>query len=134
MNQMLNPDAVAPPFGNYCHAVEIPTNNRRLYVSGQVGVMPDGTIAQGIEAQTDQVFRNIISIVEAAGMTVSDIVKFNSYLTRQKDIAVYREVRNRIIGDHRAASTLVVVSALASPDWLIEIEAVAAKAVHQDVT
>lgn len=127
MNQILNPSTVAPPFGNYCHAVEIPAQSRRLYVSGQVGVMPDGKLAQGIEAQAEWAFKNIKAILDAAGLGVSDIVKYNGYLTRPEDVSVYRAVRDRIMGEHRAASTLVVASALAAPEWLIEVEVVAAR-------
>ena len=128
MLKAYNPATMAAPFGAYSHAVEVPPSARWLYVSGQVGVMPDGAMAEGIEGQVDWTFRNLIAALEAAGMDTGDIVRLNQYLTRQADVGPLRTVRARHMGDARPASTLVVVAALASPDWMVEVEAVAAKA------
>jgi len=123
-----NPESVAPPFGTYSHGIEVPPNARWLYVSGQVGVQPDGSMADGIEAQVEQAYRNLLGVLQAAGMGAEDIVRLNQFLVRSGDVAALREGRGRVLGDVRPASTLVVIPALASPDWLVEIEAVAAKA------
>jgi enamine deaminase RidA (YjgF/YER057c/UK114 family) len=61
-------------------------------------------------------------------MGVADIVRINAYVIGAEGIAAFREVRNRMVGDLKPASTLVVVAALASPAWKVEIECVAAKA------
>lgn len=127
MHTSHNPDAVAAPFGAYSHAIEVPAGARWLTVSGQVGVMPDGTVADGIEAQCEWAFRNLTAALAAADMAPDDLVRLNQYLVRAGDAPVFREVRTRILGPVRPASTLVVVKALASPDWLVEVEAVAAK-------
>lgn len=128
MPRTYNPDTVAPPFSAYSHAVEVPQGARLLYVSGQLGVAPDGTVPDDFAGQAEQAFRNVLSVLEAAGMAAGDLVRVNTYLTDSKDIAAYREIRDRHLAGHRAASTMLVISALAQPHFRIEVEAVAAKA------
>jgi enamine deaminase RidA (YjgF/YER057c/UK114 family) len=128
MNRIRNPKTVAPPGGRYSHAVEVPPNARWLYVSGQVGTAPDGSVPAAIGAQVENCWRNILAILADAEMGIGDIVKIGVFLTRDEDIAAYREARDRIIGDARPASTLLVISRLARPDFLVEVEAIAAKA------
>ena len=62
------PASVAAPFGPYSHAVEVPEGSRLLYISGEVGVLPDGTLPETIEAQAEACWRNIIAILAEAGM------------------------------------------------------------------
>jgi 2-iminobutanoate/2-iminopropanoate deaminase len=128
MNRIHNPKSIAAPGGRYSHAVEVPPNARWLYVSGQVGTAPDGTVPTGFPEQVANCWRNILAILDDAGMAIGDIVKVTVFLTRDSDVAAYREARDRIIGDVRPASTLVVISRLVTPAFLVEIEAVAAKA------
>ena len=97
MNIRHTPNTVAKPFGPYSHAVEVPEGSRLLYISGEVGVLPDGTVPQRIEAQAEACWRNIIAILADAGMGVG-----------------------------RPGSASIIVKALVMPEWLIEIEAVAA--------
>ena len=123
-----NPGAIAAAFSSYSLAVEAPAQARWLYVSGQVGVEPDGGLAQGAEAQMETAFRNILAILGSAGMGPHDLVKVNAYLTRAEDTGLYREVRGRMLAGAEPASTLIVITALAHPDWLVEVEAVAASA------
>src|SRR5262245_4682259 len=123
-----NPQTVHPPAGKYTHGVEL-APQRLLYVSGQVGAKPDGSTAQGDAAQCEQAWANVKAVLAAGGMGPSDIVKLNAYITRTDLIPVYRAARDKALGDIQPpASTLVVVSALASPTWVVEIECVAAKA------
>ncbi len=121
-----NPGAIAAAFSSYSLAVEAPAQARWLYVSGQVGVAPDGGFANGPEAQMEAAWRNVLAILDSAGMGPGDLVKVNAYLTRAEDTGLYREVRNRMLAGAEPASTLIVITALAHPDWLVEIEAVAA--------
>jgi 2-iminobutanoate/2-iminopropanoate deaminase len=67
-------------------------------------------------------------MLERAGMTVADIVKVTQYLTRAEDIAAYGKVRTRFLGDVRPAAMLLVIPQLVRPDFLVEVEIVAAKA------
>src|SRR5439155_18201734 len=87
MNIRHTPDTVAKPFGLYSHAVEVPEGSRLLYISGEVGVLPDGTVPEGIEAQAEACWRNIIAILAVAGMGVGDQVKITTYLVRPEDVA-----------------------------------------------
>ena len=129
MNRANNPSTVAPPIGAYSHSVEIPPGSRILYISGQVGIGPDGLLKEGVEAQTEQVCRNIIAILEANGMGLKDLVKVNSYIINPSDLAGFRAARTRVFGDAKPASTLAVIQALAGPQYLVEIEAIAAQSV-----
>jgi enamine deaminase RidA (YjgF/YER057c/UK114 family) len=121
-----NPGTIAPAFSRYSLGVEAPAEARWLFVSGQVGVDPDGSFAAGPEAQMEAAWRNVLAILESAGMGAHDLVKVTAYLTRADDIGLYREVRDRMLAGAEPASTMVVITALAHPDWLVEIEAVAA--------
>jgi enamine deaminase RidA (YjgF/YER057c/UK114 family) len=127
MNRKYNPSTIAPPAGRYTHGIEVPPGARWLYVSGQVGRAPDGSTPNTIGEQTENCFRNIAAILAEAGMSFADVVKFTVLLTRDSDIAGFREARDRVIGEARPASTLLVVSRLAQPESLVEIEAIAAK-------
>jgi enamine deaminase RidA (YjgF/YER057c/UK114 family) len=121
-----NPKTVAPPFSRYSHGVEAPDNARWLYISGQVGVTPEGKVAEGAEAQIEQAWRNVLSVLKAAGMGPRDLVKVTTFLTDRADLAKGRAVRDRMLEGAEPASTLIFVAGLASPDWRVEIEAIAA--------
>jgi len=127
MLQRHKPQTVAPPFSRYSHGVEAPAGARWLYVSGQVGVGPDGKLVDGAEAQIEQAWRNVLSVLEAAGMGPRDLVKVTTFLIERAHLPIARAVRDRMLGDAEPASTLLFVSGLASPDWLVEIEAIAAR-------
>jgi 2-iminobutanoate/2-iminopropanoate deaminase len=122
-----NPPAVhtAP---TYSHGIEVPPNACWLYISGQVGTGRDGKPLDGIEAQTKQVFENLKAILASAGMSLTDTVKVTSYLINEDLIDGFRKVRAEQMGAHRPASTLVIARRLAQPGWLVEVEAIAAKA------
>ncbi|HEV8027439.1 MAG TPA: RidA family protein [Stellaceae bacterium] len=118
-----NSNTVAAPGGPYRHGIETPPNARWLHIAGQIGVAPED-----FDGQADQCWRNIKAILAAAGMGVENLVKVTHFLTRAEDIAAYGRVRSRHLGEARPASTLLVISALARPGLLVEVEAIAAKA------
>jgi 2-iminobutanoate/2-iminopropanoate deaminase len=128
MNRIHEPAGVAPPVGAYSHAIEVAAGARTLYISGQVGIRPDGRTASGFEAQAEAAWNNLLRILDAADMEAADLVKVTTFLVDPGDIPTLRAVRQRLVGNHRPASTLVVVSRLASPEYLVEIEATAARA------
>ena len=103
-----------------------------IYLAGQVSSDASGKlVGEGnFEAQAEQVFSNVKIAVEAAGGTMADIVKMNIYLVAevsQDEVPKMRAIRDRYVNTKKPpASTLVVVSRLARPGWLIEIEAIAA--------
>ncbi len=126
MLKIHNPASIAAPISRFHHGVEVPSPATLLYISGQVGVRPDGRLAEGPRPQIEQAWRNVLAIVDSAGMVPSDLVKVTAYLTRMSDVDVYRDVRNQLLPDITTASTLLIVAGLAYPSWLVEIEAVAA--------
>lgn len=130
MNKFLNPETIAAPIvPSYTHTVEVPANARWLAISGQLGVDPQGNISESVGEQSAQAFRNILGCLEAAGMDKSDLVKLNIYLTDSRYVADWRAARKEVLGDDTVpAATLVIVTGLAAPHFLVEIEAWAAKA------
>lgn len=127
MPRYLNPTTVPTPSSRYTQAIALGPEARRLIISGQVGMKPDGTILKGLEAQTEQVFDNILALIAEAGMEVTDIVKIVTYCTVPGQMQTIREVRQRKLGNHAPASTLLIIAGLANPEFLIEIEAEAVR-------
>jgi 2-iminobutanoate/2-iminopropanoate deaminase len=110
----------------YAHAVEIPADSRQLHISGQVGVNERGELATGgFEGQCAQAIGNIETILGSAGMSLEHIVKVTIFLTRREDLRALREVRSKYLAVAPAV-TVVLVAGLHDPDWLVEIEAIAA--------
>jgi enamine deaminase RidA (YjgF/YER057c/UK114 family) len=127
MNKILNPDSVHAPVGSYSHAVEALPNARWLFVSGQIALTPEGTVPEEFAEQCELAWTNLGNVLAAAAMAPKDLVKLSVFMVRDKDLPVFREIRDRFLAGHRPATTLVFVKALARPQWLIEIEAMAAK-------
>ena len=127
MIKLHTPTSIAAPASCYSHGAEAGPNARWLHVSGQVGTNADGTIAEGIEAQIHRVWQNTLAVLEEAGMGVTDVVKVNTLLMDRAHLTMMREIRDSYLGDHPAASTLFIVAGLAHPDWLIEMETIAAQ-------
>ncbi len=126
MHRAHNPESIAPPFSRYSHAIEVGEGRRWLHISGQVGVDPDGRLAEAAASQMEQTWRNIFAVLESAEMTPAHLVKVTAFLTRREDVGTYREVRDRLLTEAQPASSLILVAGLADPAWLVEIEAVAA--------
>ena len=126
MNLRHTPASVAAPFGPYSHAVEVPEGSRLLYISGEVGVLPDGTVPENIETQAEACWQNIIAILADAGMDVEDLVKITTFLVRPEDVAAAGAARAKHFAGARPGSATIIVKALGNQAWLIEVEAVAA--------
>ena len=109
-----------PPVSHYCHVVRA---GNLIWVSGAVGVRPDGSIPDGAAEQAEVALANIDACLKAAGAAAEHVVKVNVYLTDIADRAAINPVRQRYFGEHRPASTLVGVSALVLPALKVEIEA-----------
>jgi 2-iminobutanoate/2-iminopropanoate deaminase len=128
MNRAHNPKDVHAPLSNYAHGVEAPAGARWLYVSGQIGMGADGKVGKTFEEQAETAWKNLLAVLKSAGMGAGDLVKVTTYLTRREDIKANRAIRDKHMGGARAASTMVLISGLATPELLIEVEAHAAKA------
>src|SRR3546814_19077894 len=98
MRKEHTPSTVAPPFSRYSHGVEVDAA-RWLLISGQVGVDREGRLAEGAAAQMDQAWRNILAILDDAGMDAGNLVKITAYLTRRDDLKAFREMRDRHLPD-----------------------------------
>lgn len=128
MTTLINPPGVHPPRGAYHHVARIPPGAEVVHLAGQIGIAPDGAVAEGARAQSEQAFRNILACLDAAGMGPQHLVKLVIYLVDAGDIEALRAARTAVLGEGVApASTLLIISGLASPDFLVEIEAIAAK-------
>ena len=122
-----DPFPVAEPYrGIYAHGVNVMPNSRTLYISGQVGVAPDGSLEDTFEGQCRQAFDNLFAVLNAADMTAKDIVKMSFFLTRPSDMGKLVDIRREYVEGVRPAVTTLFVSGLVSPDWFVEIEAIAA--------
>ena len=119
-------NSVRSPGGRYSHVGEIGPGGRVFHLAGQTGTAPDGTTPEGIEAQSRQVYQNIASILEECGMGLENLVKVTIYLTDPDNIDNWRAAQKEAFGDITPASTLLVISRLARPEYLVEVEAVAA--------
>ncbi len=115
----------APYRGIYSHGVETRAGARVLHVSGQIGQSPDGKLPADFHGQCRQALLNLSAVLAAANMALTDIVKMSFYLVRREDMAALLDVRREMLDGVRPAVTTVFVAGLISPDWLVEIEAVA---------
>ena len=118
-----NPEGVRAPASRYSHAAELVGPGRRLVISGQVGVAPDGTVAPEGEAQIVQALANLKTILAAHGMGPRDIVKVTVFLTTAALIKPWRSLRDQALDGHAPTSTLLIVAGLADPRFLVEVEA-----------
>lgn len=114
-----------PP--GYSQCVKVTGARALLFLAGQVAYDQGGGVAHrgDFAGQARQVFGAIRAHVEAAGGTLADVVKINTYVTDARYRPEFRAVRQEFFGDKGPASTMVEVSALAHPDYLIEVEAIA---------
>ena len=126
MFRFLQPKTIRTPFARYSHGVEVPAGKRLVLCSGQVGIRPDDTIPEDTEAQVELCFSNIAAILGEAGLGLKDIVRINAYVTDRAYLRSYMGVRDRLFSDPAPASTLMIVSGFARPEFKVEIEAIAA--------
>lgn len=122
MPRFLNPPTVPRPASTYSQAVALSAEYKRVIVSGQLGQTVDGVLAEGVEAQMRQAFANFRAIVEAAGLSVTDVVKVTVFVTVPGSVGLVRTIREEIFGAHAPASTYLEVAGLAHPSFLVEVE------------
>ena len=127
MTHKIHDIGVAARIGTYSDCIEASPNQRWLFTSGTPGMDAAGELPGDITAQAELAWGHILTMLDRAGMAVGDLVKITQYLTRAEDIPAYAKVRARMLGEARPASMMLVVAALPRPDFLLEIEAVAAR-------
>jgi len=118
-----NPPGVRAPASRYSHAALMEGPGRRLVISGQVGFTPEGEVSASGEEQIRQCLRNLEVVLGAHGMCLGHVVKMTCFLTDTSLIPQWRHLREAAFGSHACTSTLLVISALADPRFVVEVEA-----------
>ena len=126
--RLITPPSIRAPFARYSHAVETPPGARLLAISGQLGVDGDEVAPEGAEAQAALCLANIDAILGDAGMGRGAVIRLNGYVTAREHLPGYMAARDAWVGDLRPASTLMIVGGFARPEFVVEIEALAAAA------
>ncbi len=127
MKKPVQSSRIRQPSGHFSQAIEVEARGRLVFISGMTARRADGTIAGigDIEAQTRQVCENLKSAVEAAGGTMDDICRVDVYVRNMEHFDRIHAVRREYFKSPAPASTMVEVSKFTSPDYLIEISAIA---------
>jgi 2-iminobutanoate/2-iminopropanoate deaminase len=126
VHKTLSPTTIHPPFAPYSPGVEVASRCRFVFVSGQLGIAKDGTIPPDCAGQAALAFANVEAILGEAGMGLKDIVRINAYVTGREHLQPYMQVRNGLFGEPYPASTLMIVAGFARPEFVVEIEVIAA--------
>lgn len=126
MHKPLSPAAIHPPFAPYSHGIEVAAGSRLVFCSGQLGIGANAEIPVDCGGQAQLCFDNIAAVLREAGMGLEHIVRINAFVSGREHLRPYMEVRNRLFAEPWPASTLVIVSGFARPEFVVEIEAVAA--------
>lgn len=136
MKRHLNPPTVIAPQGPYSQGIAVPAGARTVFVAGQGGTAvapgnPHGILADGLEAQAEQCYRNILHVLAADGMDAGDIVVMTTYVAtdlRGMDLILpISRARAKVLGEAAPTGTMVCVSGFAFPEMLIEVNAIATR-------
>ena len=128
--KFLNPREIHAPVGPYSHTALVAPGDQILFLAGQVGMRPDGSIPDGFAEQAEVTFENVRACLAAHGVGVDAVVKLGVFVLPGQDLQVLRAVREKHFGAHRPTSTTVCVPQLASPAFLVEVEAIAVKRIE----
>lgn len=127
MKKQITSDKIRQPSGHFSQAAIIEARGNLVFISGMTARRADGSIAGigDIEAQTKQVCENLKSAVEAAGGNMDDIVRVDVYVRNMEHFDQIHKVRREYFKAPAPASTMVEICKMTSPDYLIEINAIA---------
>jgi len=128
--QIVNPDSLGRPLGQYSHITRVKASEF-LFIAGQVGVDRDGRTSVDFDAQCTQVFANLGAALASQGANFANVVEFTTYLVHSQDIAKFMQYRMRefprlFAGSAYPPNTLLVIDRLVREEFLIEVSAVAA--------
>ena len=125
--EQITSQRLARPGGHFSHATAIAAEGRLVFISGMTARRADGSIAGrgDIETQTRQVCENLKAAVEAAGGTLADICRVDVYVRNMEHFEAIHRVRREYFTEPLPASTMVEVTKMTSPEFLIEISAIA---------
>lgn len=111
--------------GGYTQGLRLTGASQLLFISGQIPEAADGTVAPDFESQCRQAWANVLSVLEAAGLTTAHLVKVTTLLADRRFADVNAAIRREVLGDHRPALTIIITD-IFDERWLLEVEAVAA--------
>lgn len=125
----ITPPGIRPPFGRYSHGIHLRGASELLVMSGQLGAAADDSVPEDVEAQAAIALANIDAILAEAGLGRGDVLRLNAYVTDRADMAGYMRARDAWLDGVavRPASTLMIVTGFTRPEFLVEIEALAAR-------
>ena len=126
MITFVNPPDAHSPTG-YSHTAVVPAGTELVFLSGQVGIRPDGSIPATLEEQSEQMFQNIAAALRVHGLDASSLVKITLFVVAGHDIQTVRNARAKLLSSHKPTSTAVFVSQLVAPTLFVECEAITAK-------
>lgn len=121
----INSPSAPQAAGGYSQAVEVTRAQRLLFISGQIPETVTGIVPADFPAQARLVWHNLIAQLDAAGMSIGNLVKVTTFLSSREFAIPNREVRREVLGGHAPALT-VVIAGIFDGKWLLEIEAIAA--------
>ena len=124
----LSPSTIRPPLARYSHGYSVPAGYRLIITAGQLGIDPDDKIPADSEGQAEICFTNIEAILAEDGMTMANVVRLSVYVTAREHMEGYRRARDRRLPGAPPTTTLIMVAGLVRPEFVIEIEAIAAAA------
>jgi enamine deaminase RidA (YjgF/YER057c/UK114 family) len=122
---VINSPSAPQPAGGYSQALQVVGAERLLFVSGQIPESVAGEVPVDIPGQARLAWRNLSAQLEAAGMSLCNLVKVTVFLSSREFALANREIRQEILGSHSPALTVIIVG-IFDDRWLLEIEAVAA--------
>ncbi|MBI2210481.1 MAG: RidA family protein [Deltaproteobacteria bacterium] len=125
--KVIQPKTLNDPRPRYSQGILVTKPGTLLFIAGQTASDKDGNVVGkgDIEAQTHQVFRNLSAVLQEAGGSLDDLVMTTTYITDRKYREGYNRVRTQYYKKSSPTSTLVIITGLAHPDYLIEINGVA---------
>ena len=134
MHSHFTPSSIHPPFARYSHGVMVHADSDILFCSGQLGIDADSAVPEHISEQAALCFDNIKQVLVATGMTDSDVVRINAYLTDREYISDYMQARDEFIWhvNPPPASTLLIVSGFTREEFKVEVEVIAASACREN--
>ena len=121
----INPDSIYKN-PSFSQGVIVEKASRMLYIGGQDGVTAEGKLANGFAAQTEQAYKNLLEVLKVAGATQKNVVKLTVYIVQGQDMREGFAAAQKAWGMHATAISVAIVSGLALPGALVEIEAIAA--------
>lgn len=123
----IDPEIIVKTAAKYSQGILIERERKRLIISGQTGLKPDGMMERTTKAQFERAWSNLLAVLDEAGFKKKHLVKITVYVSEPGQIATFREIRDRVLDGHLCAATFMQVVGFATPEIKVEIEGEAVK-------